>query len=313
VLGKSVKKISIVIPVYSNNDSLMELVDNLELERVKNEGYEFEYIFVDDGSSDGSLALLKEIKNDQGSRMKIIQLSRNFGQVAALKAGYSFSTGDLIITISADLQDPTDLISKMIEKSKLGFDIVICNRSKRSDGLIARVTSSIGYKVLRNRVSSIPNGGFDVFLIIAEAKNHLLKLHGRFSFLQGDVLNLGYNITFISYHRASRPFGRSGYTFGKRFQYFTDALIDTSYKTIKTLIKFGFFISLVGFMFAAFVIYGKFVGSSPFSGFAIITSAILIVGGTQIILTGLLGEYVWRIYDMNRNKPMYIVKKIFDE
>lgn len=310
-MAKTVKKmISIVVPVFCNADSLPQLIVDLEKEHSRNLEYSFEYVFVEDGSTDNSLGVLLDIKKSYGNKVRIVKLSRNFGQLAALNAGYAHSSGSLIITISADLQDRTSLITEMLEKSKEGFSVVICNRNKRSDSIISRLTSKIGYSLLRQRVSNIPSGGFDVFLITSEIKNHLLALRGRHSFLQGDILSMGHSLAFIGYHRTARPFGKSGYSFKRRVQYFIDAILDTSYQTIQTAIKFGLLIAVIGFFLASFIVYGKIVGKNPFSGFAIIASAIFIVGGTQIVITGLVGEYVWRIYDMTRNKPKYIVEDL---
>ena len=305
------KKVNVVIPIYCNEESLEVLFRELEIEQNKNSNCEFEFICVDDGSQDGSLHKLLEIKAKFHGTVTIVQLSRNFGQLAAMHAGYSVSTGDVIISISADLQDPTHLVSLMLEKHEEGFDIVACNRIARSDSFVSKFTSKIAYAVLRKRVKEIPAGGFDVFLISSQVKDNLLSLKGRFSFLQGDLLNLGFGLGFVGYHRQSRPFGKSGYSFSKRLQNFTDAVIDTSYTLIKTCIKFGFFSAAMGFTLALIVLYGKMLGKVPFNGFTLIAAAIFLIGGIQIILTGLVGEYVWRIYDLGRKKPQFIIKKIY--
>jgi dolichol-phosphate mannosyltransferase len=305
------KSVSIVVPVYCNEESLEILFNELQDEQNKNFNYVFEYIFVDDGSHDASLEKLLNIKNQLGNCLMVVQLSRNFGQLAAMKAGYSISSGDLVISISADLQDPTDLISLMLKKYEEGFDIVACNRIGRSDSLLSRLTSKLGYAILRNRVKNIPHGGFDVFLFSSQVRSNLMALRGRFSFLQGDLLNLGFSIGFVGYHRKSRPFGKSGYNFSKRFQNFVDAVIDTSYKLIQNSIKTGIIFAGFGFVIAFTVIYGKFIGRDPFNGFALLASAIFIIGGTQIILIGLVGEYIWRVYDLSRNKPQFVIKQIY--
>ena len=308
--SKSTTKVSIVIPVFNNEESLEILVKELNIERAKWKTYKFEYIFIEDGSSDNSLKCLLNLKEEFPRLIKVVAFSRNFGQLAAMRAGYAQASGDLLISISADLQDPTTLVSEMLDLNNQGFEIVACNRLGRNDGMFSKVTSKLGYALLRNKVTNIPKGGFDVFLFTAKIKDQLLMLNGRFSFLQGDLLSLGFSIGFNGYYRQERPYGKSGYTFRKRFQNFADALLDTSYSAIQNAIKVGALFSLTGTFLAAVVIYGKLIGKDPFNGFSLLASAIFLIGGIQIVVLGLIGEYVWRIYDINRNKPQYVISSV---
>jgi dolichol-phosphate mannosyltransferase len=197
----------------------------------------------------------------------------------------------------------------MIDEHLRGAEIVLCNRLKRSDSLLSRLTSGFAYSMLRKRVPEIPPGGFDVFLFSSRVKESLLDLPGRFSFLQGDLLNLGFKVSTVGFHRSNRPFGKSGYTFSKKLQTFFDAIIDTSYGLIQYVVRIGFLISVFGIALAGYVILGKFLHRDPFSGFALIASSVLIIGGIQIALIGLVGEYVWRIYDISRRRPNFIIEE----
>jgi dolichol-phosphate mannosyltransferase len=301
--------VSIVVPIYNNADSLSVLISEIQKEMSQNNPeLSYELVLVDDGSTDFSWETI--VSKHYNSNITAIKLTRNFGQLGAMKAGYLNANGQCLISISADLQDPTDLITKMINSWLHGYQLVLCVRSSRDDNNFIKLTSKFAYFLLAREISEIPPGGFDVFLFSATLRDSILKLKGRFNFLQGDLLYFGYKFDTILYHRKKRPFGKSGYSFSKRLKNFKDALLDSNYTLIDFFMRVGGAISLLGFVLGFVVALSKVLGKAPFNGFTLIACSILFIGGIQITLIGLIGQYISRIYDATREKPAFQVEKI---
>jgi len=302
--------VSIVIAVYKNEKSIEPLFRRIESMSGKLDSHiNLEVIFVIDGSPDRSLIEAKKLITASNQiEIKVYELSRNFGQLGAILAGLNKARGDAVINISADLQDPPELIEKMINSWQCGNEIVICARADREDSFFQRITSFIGYFFLSKGPHRVPKGGFDYFLISLAPLKHLLAMKGRFRFFQGDILGLGFPTALISYTREKRKYGKSSYTFSKRFQVFVDSLIDISYFPIKLITRAGILVSILGFILALVTALRFFQGHAPFNGFTALLCAILIFGGIQIISIGLMGEYLFRVYDMLRERPVFIIK-----
>jgi glycosyltransferase involved in cell wall biosynthesis len=276
-------------------------------------GAALEVIFVVDGSPDASLRILLEKKTSKllPKESKIIELSRNFGQVPALIAGLETSKGDCSICYSADMQDPPELFLEMFNLFVQKNEIVLAIRASRRDSFFRNFTSRIGYSILRRKVPTIPKGGFDFFLLGSSARNSLLIRSGSRRFIQGDILNLGFDPRFIEYNRTAREKGKSAYTFAKRLETFVDAFYDSSDLPIKVTTRLGFAIAVSGFLSAIYLLIVYFKGESPFNGFTALVTSILILGGIQLMVLGVIGEYIYRIYDITRNRPKHIIKDIF--
>lgn len=304
------KKISYVIPVY-NNEGSIRLTWNAIRELFGSElaGYGYEIIFVDDGSKDGSYAeMLSVARDDPGVRT--ITFSRNFGQLAAIIAGYDHSTGDAIISMSADLQDPADLTVDMIRSWVSGSEVVVGYREAREDSFGARLFSRLAYSAVRAANPEIPTGGFDFVLMSRRALDVFLSLKGRNRFYQGDVIWAGLATTFLPYVRRKRTVGKSQYTFSKKLKLFYDFFLDGSYVPIRMMSATGAVVALLGALYATTIAIAWVFGKTPFSGWAPIMVAILLIGGILMLMLGLIGEYLWRILDEVKAKPLYIIKKI---
>lgn len=299
--------VSIVVPVFCNEGSLQDTYDQVRAEfSAINDGYEYEFVFVDDGSKDNSYSVLKSI-SAQDPAVKLIRFTRNFGQMAALLAGLKAATGDCAITISADLQDPSDLIPQMIDKWSAGSEIVIAARLSRDDSIAAKWQSHIAYSLLRLSHPQMPKGGFDYVLIGRKALDTFNSVDNRNRYFQGDLLWSGYTTSVIGYHRRERKVGKSGYTFWKKMKNFLDAILVASYLPIRFISLVGLVIATLGLLYGTTVVLAWATGSVPFSGWAPIIIINLIVGGMTIITLGIIGEYVWRIYDEVRKRPNYVV------
>lgn len=307
------KIFSIVIPVFQNEGSLLETfnqISSLFSEEFSGR-YVPEIIFVNDGSTDNSLNKLIELKLS-GAEIKIINLTRNFGQANALQAGYEISAGDLVLTISADLQDPVDLIPTMVKHYEAGADVIICHRISREDDFFSKLFSRIAYKIIKISVPKMPSGGFDYALLSRRAIDSVIQFGGKTRFLQADMLWPGFPMSLIPYTRRKRQSGKSQYNFWKKFKVFLDAILDISYLPIRFVSGIGAGIACIGFLYSISVIISWFFHKTPFPGYAPIIISIFIIGGLNIILLGVIGEYIWRIYEEVRKKPAYLIDKIYD-
>lgn len=304
-------KISFVVAVYHNEGALSQTHEKIR-SVFSNElaQHEYEIVFVDDGSKDGSLREILSLR-EQDSRVKVITFTRNFGQMAAMLAGFREATGDAVINISADLQDPVELIPQMVEKWQGGSETVICYRTDRSDTLSAKLFSRLAYGVLRMSLPQIPPGGFDFVLMDRKVMDAFNAIDVRHRFFQGDLLWTGYRTSFIPYVRLKRTIGKSQYNFGKKLKNFLDAVLDASYLPIRFISMVGVITSMLGVLYSASIVFSWLRGETPFSGWAPIMIAILLVGGLIMVMLGVIGEYVWRINEEVRKRPNYVIRDKF--
>lgn len=304
------EQVSIVVPVYRNSETLAETARRILEIRDKHFSHlKIEIVFVDDGSPDNSWEKLEAIRAANPECVTLVKLSRNFGQISAILAGYETASGDAIITISADLQDPIGLMVEMISHWESGQEIVIAHRQSRNDDVAARIFSKIAYGFARRANPRIPSGGFDYLLLSRRAAELLCSFSGRHRFFQGDVLWLGLPTTLIPYARERRAQGISGWTFSKKFKYFTDLILDSSYLPIRLMSSLGFLTASAGLLYSVVIVGSWFRHKTPFQGFAAIMVTVLILGGLIMMMLGVIGEYLWRIYDDIKQRPLYIVER----
>jgi glycosyltransferase involved in cell wall biosynthesis len=302
--------ISIVIPVFNNAQSITLLWSELNNEFSKFSDLLFEVLFVDDGSTDDSVRIVESLKSSRNARIVLIELTSNFGQLSALKAGYENLSGDAAITISADLQDPTSIVGEFLVHWLSGEKLVLGLRESRQDGFIMSFTSKVAYSILSMDNKKIPVGGFDIFLASRDIISKINSMPGRFTFLQGDILSIGYDFKTVPYVRKNRVYGKSGYNLRKRLQNFLVAFFDSSYRPVRLLTGLGNAFALGGFLLAIYLVFQRFQPDSPFSGLTLLAAMILIIAGMQMIFLSVIAQYVWRVYDLMRNRPSYVVKKI---
>ena len=304
------KQISFVIPVFRNELAVTVTYEQLrQVMTADLAAYRYEIVFVDDGSDDGSLDELLGIQQ-RDANVRVISFTRNFGQMAAILAGLKQAAGDLIIQLSADLQDPIGLVPQMVAEYERGSEIVACHREHREDSLSRRLTSRALYAVLRLSLPQIPRGGFDYILMDRKVVDAFNAIDVRNRFFQGDVLWFGYKTTFIPYTRPKRTIGRSQYTFAKKLKNSIDAILDSSYLPIRFISLVGVLTAFAGFLYAVDIVYGRLRHNIPFTGWAPIMILILVIGGVLMLMLGIIGEYVWRIYDEVRGRPNYVVRRI---
>lgn len=306
------KTVSLVIPVYWNEQSIAPLFD--ELVRTENQlgqrGYDLELIFVEDGSGDQSLAELLKIKQ-QRPETKIIKLARNFGANHASKAGFQFVTGDCFTTLAADLQDPPGLILQMLDEWERGCKFVMCTRASRGDPLRRRFFSTLYYRLLRLLVArDYPPGGFDVSLMD----------HALLPYLQNSSKNinihlfaywLGFKHAVIHYRREPRKYGVSRWSFAKRFKFFLDSLLGFSIVPIRLISLVGIVVSFLSFSYGSLIFINTLRGAANVPGFATIVALIAFLLGLVIVMLGIIGEYLWRIFDEINKRPESVIDEIY--
>jgi len=300
--------ISFILPVFRNEGSIRITCNKIkELLSKEFTDFNYEVLLVNDGSDDGSwdeiCALASEDLN-----IKAISFSRNFGQVPAIIAGTRHCSGDAAIIMSADLQDPVSLISEMIRSWQSASEIVICYREDREDSMIANLTSAVFYKFMKIANPQMPKGGFDFVLLDKAAIDVFSNLDERNRFFQGDILWMGFNVKFLPYKRLKRTIGKSQWSFGKKLKYFIDGSLNTSYLAIRFMSISGIITAFFGFLYALIVVYARWVNNVPFKGYAPIVILLLIIGGMIMLMLGVIGEYMWRIYDETRKRPVYVIK-----
>jgi dolichol-phosphate mannosyltransferase len=302
------KKVTIIIPVFRNAATLEILIKSVQRET---EGLadrvEIGFLFVNDGSDDSSADIISKLK-DAIPGIEQIELSRNFGQVPAIVAGLDHVAADGIIIMSADMQDPVSMVRTMILQWGAGSDIVIAHRQNRQDSLIDRVNSSFFYRLMNLSEVDLPDGGFDFVLLDRRAADALKAFGGRNRFLQGDILWLGFHTTLLPYERQGRQIGTSQWKKSKKLKYLIDGVVSTSYWPIRLMSVIGLLTALWGFIYTLIIVYMRVHHQTPFNGWAPIMVVLLMLGGLIMLMLGIIGEYIWRIYDEVRGRPYYIIK-----
>lgn len=302
--------LSIVVPVYFNEKSLRVLYERFLLltERIKDTNFEF--LFVDDGSQDDSFKVLEEIASED-EKVKIIKLSRNFGSFVACLAGLKFAAGDCAIIISADLQDPPELIEQLYQKWLKGFEVVLAVRRKREENFAKVFFANMYYWLVRYlAIPDMPKGGFDFVLIDRKVIDIITKINEKNTTLMGLILWTGFNRSIVYYDRMKREHGISMWTFKKKLKYFVDTFVAFSFAPLRFISIIGIILSLLGFFYAIFLIFYRLAYRTPVEGWTTLMVVILITSGVQLLSFGIIGEYLWRNFDETRRRPIYIIDKM---
>ena len=302
--------VSIVVPVYHNELNIPYLYPCLTVLADSNPQFEFEYIFVDDGSADNSFGLLKELAS-QNPNVRVVKLSRNFGSNAAILAGLTYASGDCAAVISADLQDPPELIPVMLQKWMNGTKVVLAARQGREDNFFGRIFANTFYWLFRHfALKSMPRQGFDFMLIDRKVIDLLVQIQERNVYLVGLVLWMGFEREIIYYRRRKRERGKSRWTFAKKIKYFIDGFVSFSYFPIRLASFLGIALAFAGFIYALVVLSLRFFQGIPVQGWTSLMIVLLVVSGVQLILLGIFGEYLWRNFEETRKRPPFVVDHV---
>ncbi|SFC74626.1 glycosyltransferase family 2 protein [Butyrivibrio sp. YAB3001] len=302
-------KVSIVIPVYYNEDNLRPLYADLKEKFIEKIDYDYEIVMVNDGSKDKSYEVMKELA-EQDANIKIISLSRNFGSHAACLCGLSNSTGDCAIIKAADLQEPTELLLDMIDSWKMGNNVVLACREGREESKGQVGFANLYYWIVRKTsLPNMPKNGFDIYLLDRKVINVLDSLDEKNSAITGQILWSGFKTGIVYYTRKAREIGTSKWTLKKKIRLVSDTLFSFSTLPIRALEMVGCLSIIVGFIWAIVVLIAKLTGSIHVSGFTTLFLFNLLSFGVTMMSMGILGEYLWRTFDASRKRPPYIIEE----
>lgn len=306
-------KISIISPVYNEEDCISDFYSSVKsfLDAiVKSQGFTYEIVMVNDGSKDNSLAIMTNIAKQDGN-VKIINLTRNFGQQIAISAGIDFATGDAVILMDADLQDVPEAIPALVSKWKEGWDVVYVQRTKRKEMILKRLAFSTFYKILA-AISDIPippdSGIFG--LMDRKVVDALKRIPERNRFLPGLRAWVGYKQTDIKIERAKRKFGSPRVSLFKLVKLALDGFFSFSKLPLRIATVLGLIISFTSFCAILVIAYWKFFAKKAILGWASTLGTLLLLGGVQLITTGIIGEYIGRIYEEVKQRPLYLVQEV---
>jgi polyisoprenyl-phosphate glycosyltransferase len=302
--------VSIIAPCYNEAEAIACFY--AELSRVLDslDSFQFEILLVDDGSTDGTLARLNGIAA-RDSRVRVYALSRNFGHQASLSAGLDAAVGDAVLMLDSDLQHPPSLIPRLLLRWREGYDVVSTVRERSGNsGWFKRVTSD-GFYHLFNRLSGIriEPGAVDFCLLSRRACNALNSLHERHRFLRGLVTWIGYPRCFVPYRAADRVAGRSKYNTRRMLTLAADAVFSFSAQPMRLASRVGLVVVLMGLAYLAYIVGRALLLGDLVEGWASLIGVVLLLGGVQLTFLGVIGEYVGRIFEETKRRPLYLLKQ----
>lgn len=300
---------SVVIPLYNEEEVVLECVRRISSVLGKIDG-DYEVIFVNDGSSDKTLQIVTD-ECAKNKKLKVLSFSRNFGHQIAITAGMDYAKGDAVIVMDADLQDPPEVIEKLIEKYREGYDVVYAVRAKRKgETFFKKFTSKVFYRFLRYMCSiDIPVDTGDFRLISRKVADVMRSLTERNRYVRGLVSWVGFRQAAVEYIREERFAGETKYPLRKMLKLSMDGITSFSAKPLTMSKNLGFLTAAAGFIYMIIVILQKFVFGKTVQGWASLAVLILLIGGIQLIMLGFIGEYISRIFDESKNRPLYIIEE----
>ncbi len=304
--------LSIVIPCHNEAPVLDELARRLDAV-VSSVNLKTEILLIDDRSTDATWEKFLELRA-KDSKYKLIRLSRNFGHQAALTAGLDQSSGEVVLILDADLQDPPELLSSMLELWRDGYDVVYGQRiSREGETLSKKALAYLFYRTIKKITGlNIPTDTGDFRLMDRKAVLALGKLREKHRFIRGMVSWVGFKQTPISYERKKRFAGETKYPFRKSLGLAFDAITSFSYAPLRLATYLGLAISAFAFFYIFFVIALKIAGIN-FPGYTSIMASILLLGGVQLVVLGIIGEYIGRIFEQGQNRPIYLIDQVIGE
>lgn len=302
-------KLSIVIPIYNESSNLKKLYERLS-SVTDTLNVNTEFIFINDGSKDNSIDLIKSLA-EIDERVKYINFSRNFGHQIAVTAGLDKAIGNRIVIIDADLQDPPELIIDMYNKMDDGYEVVYAKRkARKGESWLKKLTAKMFYRILKAITSvNIPVDTGDFRIMDRKIVDALKHMPEQQKFLRGQISWVGFNQTYIEYEREGRNAGETGYTYIKMIRFALDGITSFSNFPLKFASICGFVVSGIAFIVMLYALYSRFISKDYIEGWTSIIISVLFLGGIQLISIGIIGEYISRLSANVRNRPLYIIRE----
>lgn len=307
------KLISYVFPIYNEEGNIDLLYDTMN-QVTASLPYDIEFIFINDGSRDRSLELLRGLA-ERDARVRVLNLSRNYGHQLAVTAGLDAARGDALIIMDSDLQDPPEVSLELIKEWENGFDVVYAQRRSREDTAFKKLTADVYYRLLASLSSiDIPRNTGDFRLISRRVADDLKRYREHDRFLRGMVADIGYKQKAVQFDRHARHAGETGYPLSKMIRFAADGIMGFSSKPLQLITSSGYAIAALALIGIFYVLFRKiFFPAEVVSGWAFVTIVILFLGGLQLIMMGIIGSYVGRIYTEVKGRPLYLVADEFSQ
>lgn len=299
-------RLSLVIPVFNEAENILPLHTRL----TKVLKHSSEIIFIDDGSTDNSLQVITAL-HQQDNKVKAVSFSRNFGHMAALTAGLDIASGDAVITLDADLQHPPELIPELVKQWENGAEVVNTIRKEtKGAGQLKGLTANLFYWLI-NRIARIdlPAGGADYRLLDRKAVDYLKRLRERSRFLRGLISWIGFRQTCVEYEADARTAGKSKYSFGKMFSFALDGITSFSAVPLRISTYLGLTVAGLSFFYILYAVYIRLFTDRAIEGWTSVLVTVLFIGGIQLIFLGVIGEYLSRVFEEAKQRPLYIISR----
>lgn len=306
------KIITYIFPIYNETGNIPLLYETMHKLLAENKPYDYEIIFVNDGSKDDSLEKLIKIQK-KDKRVRVIDLSRNFGHQIAVTAGLDYAKGDAVIIMDSDMQDPPRVSFDLIKKWEQGFEVVYAQRKTRKDTFFKKLTADMFYRTLQKLAEiDIPRNTGDFRLMDRKVVDEIKKFKEHNRFLRGMVSFVGFKQTAVLFDRDERHAGETGYPLKKMLKFAADGIFSFSNAPIKLISRVGYAIAGISFLGIVYAIIMKlFFPEVTIEGWTFIVISILFIGGVQLIMLGVLGAYIGRIYTESQARPLYMIGRIY--
>lgn len=306
--------LTIIIPCYFNEANIPVTMAELLANETTLPDMEVEYVLVDDGSQDGTLRELLAVRALHPDRIRVVELAGNVGSYNAIVAGMAYATGDCTAIITADLQDPPELLAQMVAYWQQGFRLVIGNRQDREETGPQKWLATLFHGMMKRfALPNIPSGGFDFVLFDQQVREEVLQMQERNSNVFYLMTWLGYAYVNIPYVRRKRQVGRSRWTLQKKVKLFIDSFLAFSFLPIRIISVTGLGLGLGALLYGIYLVFLRLTNPSEPPGWTTLMVVLLLVSAFQMTALGVIGEYVWRGLDAARNRPLYVVKEVYED
>lgn len=309
--SRSLGRTTVVIPVYFNAGSIGRVVADVEQAWVDSgrKSDALEFVLVDDGSTDNSWEAILAIHAADPKRILAVRLACNHGSQLAILAGAKFARGEFVAMVAADGQEPPELVWRMAELAERGERVVLAVRHSRADSAGTRVSAGFFYRLVRILgLKAMPESGFDAFLVDHSLMKMILDIRDPNIPLSVTIAWLGFQYGTVEYDRLARTDGQSRWTFQKKVKLALDAITAVSYAPIRIISLLGVLMAVAGFLYSLFIIIDQLFFGFPVQGWASLFVAVLVLGGTQLLAMGIIGEYLWRTLEVVRMRPLWRIE-----